>query len=143
MSSPELEPAAVAAVLARKAAGDAKVVRKLAADPEIDDEAVGFHAQQAVEKWLKAVLASRGGSFDFTHDLRHLIALAGLDRGDAPFDTSEVVALTEYAVPLRYEDLLDAEPLDREATVALVEAVGSWASAEIVANRPGSDDGSG
>jgi hypothetical protein len=33
---------------------------------------------------------------------------------------------TEFAVPLRYEDLLDAEPLDRRAAVALVNEVGAW-----------------
>jgi hypothetical protein len=42
-----------AEILARKAKGDTKAMRKLASDPEIDDEAVGFHAQQAVEKWLR------------------------------------------------------------------------------------------
>jgi HEPN domain-containing protein len=31
----------------------------LARNPEISDEIIGFHAQQAVEKWLKAVLGSR------------------------------------------------------------------------------------
>jgi hypothetical protein len=34
---------------------------------------------------------------------------------------------TEFAVPLRYEDLLDAESLDRRAAVALVGEVGAWA----------------
>jgi hypothetical protein len=33
-----------------------------------------------------------------------------------------------YAVPIRYEDLLDVEPLDREATLALVAEVGGWAA---------------
>jgi hypothetical protein len=34
-------------------------------------------------------------------------------------------------VPLRYEDLLDAEPLDRRATVALVDEVGKWAGDQL------------
>jgi HEPN domain-containing protein len=130
VSSSEAEPS-LATVLARKAAGDAKVVRKLARDPEIDDEAIGFHAQQAIEKWLKAVIASRGIDFALTHDLRYLIDLLRSGSDDAPFDTRQVVDLTEYAVPLRYEDLLDSEPLDREATVALVDQVGDWAEAQL------------
>ena len=65
--------------------------------------------------------------FEYTHDLRHLIALAGIGEDEAPFALREAVDLTEYAVPLRYEDLLDAEPLDRDATVNLVEEVGKWA----------------
>jgi hypothetical protein len=39
--------------------------------------------------------------------------------------------LTIFAVPLRYEDLLDAEPLDREATVRLIDEVGEWAEAQL------------
>jgi HEPN domain-containing protein len=129
-SSP-LEPSETAAVLARKAGEDATAVREFAANAEIADGIIGFHAQQAIEKCLKAVLASRGVDFEYTHDLRHLIALAGIDEDDAPFDVREAVNLTEYAVPLRYEDLLDAEPLDRDATVNLVEEVGNWAGAQL------------
>jgi hypothetical protein len=39
-----------------------------------------------------------------------------------------VVRLTEYAVPLRYDELLDAVPLDREGAVKLVGEVGDWAN---------------
>lgn len=46
---------------------------RLLADAEISDEIVGFHAQQAVEKWLEAVLGSRGIEFEHTHDLRRLL----------------------------------------------------------------------
>jgi HEPN domain-containing protein len=133
---PELEPGEVAAVLARKAAVDAKVMRKLAEDEEIADEAIGFHAQPAVEKWLKAVIASRGEDFEYTHDIRHLLGRTRLGFGEAPFNLGQAVDLTEYAVPLRYEDLLDAEPLDRESTVSLVEEVGQWAKGEIEASTP-------
>lgn len=51
--------------------------------------------------------------------------------GELPFDIDLVLTLTQYAVPLRYEDLLDAQPLDRDVTVALVEEVGRWAEAEL------------
>ena len=47
---------------------------RLLVNAKISDEIVGFHAQQAVEKWLKAVLGSRGIEFEYTHDLRRLIA---------------------------------------------------------------------
>jgi len=39
-----------------------------------------------------------------------------------------VIALTEHAVPLRYDEILDTEPIDRDATVALVNEVGRWAA---------------
>lgn len=43
-----------------------------------------------------------------------------------------MVALTEHAVPLRYDEILDAEPIDRDATVALVNELGRWAKARLV-----------
>lgn len=122
----EREPRAEAAILARKAGDDAKAMRLLAPDPEISDEIIGFHAQQAVEKWLKAVLGSCGVEFEYTHDLRRLIAGVVAAVGEFPFDVPEVVALTEHAVPLRYDEMLDTEPLDREAVVRLVDEVGGW-----------------
>jgi HEPN domain-containing protein len=128
VSSSERDPKAEAVVLARKAEGDAKAMRLLAPNPEISDEIVGFHAQQAVEKWLKAVLGSRGIDFEYTHDLHRLIAEVKAV-GEFPFDIPEVVALTEHAVPLRYDEILDTEPLNREATVALVNEIGKWAEA--------------
>jgi hypothetical protein len=60
VSSPRRKPAELAALLARKAGDDAVAVREFAGNPEISDEIVGFHAQQAVEKWLKALMAGRG-----------------------------------------------------------------------------------
>lgn len=39
--------------------------------------------------------------------------------------------MTQYAVPLRYDQLLDAEPLDRQAVVRLVEEVGEWADSQL------------
>ena len=66
--------------------------------------------------------------FEYTHDLRHLIAVAEEACGDFPFDTPTVIVLTEYAVPLRYDELLDAEPINREATVKLVDGIELWAN---------------
>jgi HEPN domain-containing protein len=49
--------------LARKARGDVTAAREFAGNSEITDEIIGFHAQQAIEKWLKATIASRGEAF--------------------------------------------------------------------------------
>lgn len=127
MSSPELEPGQLAALLARKAAEDAVALREFEGNPNIADSILGFHAQQAIEKWLKAVLADKGVDFEYTHDLRRLIELVEELGITFPFVTGEIVMYTEFAVPLRYEDLLDAEPLDRRAAVALIDEVEAWA----------------
>ena len=73
------------------------------------------------------MIAGRGEAFEHTHDLRRLVRVAAHDLENAPFDVDAVIALTQYSAPLRYEDLLDAESLDREATVSLVDEVGKWA----------------
>jgi HEPN domain-containing protein len=125
------DPKAEAAILTRKARDDAKAMQLLATDPEVSDEIVGCHARQAIEKWLKAVLGSRGVEFEYTHDLRRLIAEVTATVNDFPFEISQVIALTEHAVPLRYDEFLDTEPLDREATVALVDALGRWAEEQL------------
>jgi HEPN domain-containing protein len=127
----EREPKAEAVVLACKAEDDAKAMQLLAPNKEISDEIIGFHAQQAIEKWLKAVLGSRGVEFEYTHDLHRLIAEVMAAVGEFPFDVAEVVALTEHAVPLRYDEILDTEPLDRDTTVALVSEVGKWVAAQL------------
>src|SRR6478672_1633793 len=66
-----------AQLLARKASEDAKAAQLLADNDEIADEIVGFHAQQAVEKWLKAVIAARGLPEARIHDIGRLRRSSG------------------------------------------------------------------
>lgn len=49
-----------ARLLQRKASQDLTVLDKLLDDPAIDDETLGYHAQQAAEKLIKALLALHG-----------------------------------------------------------------------------------
>lgn len=76
--------------------------------------------------------AARGTEFEYTHDLHRLIAEVIAAVGEFPFETAEVVALTEHAVPLRYDEILDTEPLDRQAVVRLVKGVGEWADSHLL-----------
>jgi hypothetical protein len=41
-------------------------------------------------------------------------------------DRDRLAVLTQYAVPFRYDELLDAESLEREVLVALVDEVAMW-----------------
>lgn len=128
MSSSRREPADLAALYARKAGNDATAAREFADNTEISDEIIGFHAQQAVEKWLKAVMANLGLPQQRTHDIDQLCMQLEETGVELPGPRSRLAELTDFAVPLRYEDLLDAEPLDRRATVSLVDEVGTWAA---------------
>jgi hypothetical protein len=120
--------------MARKAHADAVAMRELAGNPEITDEIVGFHAQQAIEKWLKAVIAARGMPEARIHDIGRLLQLLETDGAELPPTAEQLDELSIYAVPLRYDELLDAEPLDRERTVMLVDDIGRWASGALDAD---------
>jgi len=65
----------------------------------ISDRVFGFHAQQAVEKALKAWLALVGIDFPKIHDLDELCGLIQ-DKGQSLPDTFR--ELTDFAVGLRY-----------------------------------------
>jgi len=125
------EEAGLAELLARKAQEDAIAVREFAGNSEIADGIIGFHAQQAIEKWLKAVMARRNIPQARIHDIGRLLQLLRDDGASLPDDADRLDELTIYAVPLRYDDLLDAEPLDREDTVRLVEEIEAWARTEL------------
>jgi len=64
-----------ARLLLAKAHEDLYVLNRLVDDTDSPDAVIGFHAQQAVEKSLKAVLTSRGIRYPWTHDLGGLIDL--------------------------------------------------------------------
>ena len=70
---PERELGETSRILLRKAEEDATAVREFATNREIADSIIGFHAQQAVEKGLKAVMAVRGARHESTHDIDRLL----------------------------------------------------------------------
>jgi len=125
------EQADLAALLARKAREDATAVREFGGNSEIADGIIGFHAQQAVEKWLKAVMAQRAIIQPRIHDIGRLLQLLRDGGVSLPENADRLDELTIYAVPLRYDDLLDAEPLDREDTMQLVGQIEAWALSQL------------
>ena len=62
-----------AAHLLRMARKDLQAMRALASPENADIETFGFHAQQAVEKALKAWLALQGILYPRIHDLDRLL----------------------------------------------------------------------
>lgn len=126
---PKRERPDLAETLVRKAEEDAIALRELAGNDRVADAIVGFHAQQAVEKWLKAVLTSRGIEYERTHDLDRLSDLAEEGGERLPLERDEISALTEFAVPFRYDDPVEAEPLDRARALQIVQSIEAWARA--------------
>ncbi|QWR78382.1 HEPN domain-containing protein [Candidatus Magnetomonas plexicatena] len=72
-------------------------------NPEsVDDEIFGFHAQQAVEKSLKAWITALGHEHTYKHDLRPLIVKLQSLNCDVN-GLWEFVDLNIFAVQYRYE----------------------------------------
>jgi HEPN domain-containing protein len=92
-----------------------------AADRYFTDEIFGFHAQQCVEKSLKAWIAALDETYPKTHNINILLQILDTVGADvSPFDS--LVDLNSFAVQFRYESLLDYdESLNREALIEDVE----------------------
>jgi HEPN domain-containing protein len=113
-------------VLLDRAEGDMALVRLVSDDAGIPNSIVGFHAQQAVEKALKAVLAVSGVRYERTHALDYLIGLVEANGVPAPAGLAAAAELSPWAVEFRYETE-DEPPLDRGAALALVQDILRWA----------------
>ena len=91
---------------------------------------VGFHAQQAVEKALKAALAAERIEFPFTHDLDGLMDLCRSATLDLPEALDGAEALSPFGVTFRY-GVLEPIGLDRRQALAWAETAVEWAAGVI------------
>jgi HEPN domain-containing protein len=90
--------------LMRKASEDLYAATRLGKDSGASLWTVGFHAQQAVEKALKAVLIKRGIRYPFTHDIKALIELLNKAALPLPPHAKDLPYLTPFGTLFRYED---------------------------------------
>jgi len=95
---PTPEEIEVADLFLSKAASDLAAAGSLALDPDQADDVVGFHAQQAVEKALKAVVAARGLEIPRSHDVVLLIRLVGSGAEGLPGEVGQAGWLNPWAV---------------------------------------------
>src|ERR1035441_6331804 len=97
-----------------KADADLEVARRLEAEAAGNlriREIVGFHCQQAAEKYLKAFLTRCQIEFPKTHDIKLLLELAGDPLAGS---LSDAKWLTPFGVEIRYPgDTAEMLPGDR------------------------------
>ena len=107
--------------------------------PEVLLAALCFHAQQAVEKSLKAVLLQRGMAFPYTHDLARIITLVKSTGLPWPEELEAAAALTVYPTGSRYPGP-SGEITDEEycQATALAKRVLDWA--ENIIRRPADNE---
>lgn len=91
-----------------------------------------FHAQQAAEKAIKAVLLSRGIDFPLTHDIQELLDIIEEGGFVLSLDILDSSSLTPYAVEARYPDYWrKITQKETEEAIELAENVVRWAQDEI------------
>lgn len=108
------------------AADDLAAFRALASMPHIRQALAFFHAQQAIEKSLKAILFAQGMEFRRTHDLYELanrIEKAGIAM---PIGMDELATISPYAVEFRYGDEITPS-LGRQEVDRIATAMSEWA----------------
>jgi HEPN domain-containing protein len=104
---------------------------RVPAQGEILRETLCFHAQQAVEKSLKAVLVDGGVAFPRTHSIERLIDLLPEQILRAPW-LMESAKLSIYATTFRYPGEEEAlTELEYQEALWLAEEVVRWAEARI------------
>lgn len=93
---------------------------------------VAFHAQQSIEKAIKALLVFRKVDFPKTHDLGELLHVLRGHGGSWPMELDKVVELTPLAVQTRYPGFDD--PMDRvevDAAIQLARETLKWVTQQI------------
>ena len=102
----------------KKANEDLTVAKRelLYIDEELFPSTICFHAQQAVEKYLKAFLIFHQIEFPRTHNLEELRKICS-SKIDISFSILEIGNLTDYAIVSRYPD--EPAPTLEEATEAV------------------------
>jgi hypothetical protein len=110
-----MTPSDQARLLLRKAAQDMAVLDKLIDDPAIEDETLGYHAQQAAEKLIKALLALHGHDYPRSHNIGLLLDLLSSQGIALPGEVEALEALTPFGTVFRYDDLPFDDAPDRHS----------------------------
>ncbi len=117
-----------------KADEDLAVAQELMERQRVSYNPVGFHAQQAAEKYLKALLTRHGIEFPRTHNIEALLLLAdAVERGihDA---LGQAHTLTPYGVDVRYPG--EIPPLSREGAIEALQIASRLRDAVMDRLRP-------
>ena len=91
-----------------------------------------FHAQQAAEKAIKALLIKRGIEFPYVHDVAELLTLLEQKGIDLPERVKQGEKLTQFAVFTRYPGI--ASPVSQEEyeeALNLADEIVHWVKKQI------------
>ena len=101
-------------------------------DRDASENLIVFHAQQAIEKALKAVLVAQGVEFPKTHDLEQLVETIEEAGAAWPADMNKVMEFTPFATQGRYPGFDDPiSEADVEEAVGMAGKVLMWARQQV------------
>jgi HEPN domain-containing protein len=124
------DPRARAGGWTDKAAGDLAAAELLIRDPSLRWTAA-FHAQQCIEKCLKAILVALDRPFPKSHDIRGLLLLMPDDLG-LSIDRRIAAELSESAVAGRYPGTEDPDASLTQELLAEANRVLLWVRAYLI-----------
>lgn len=129
-----MEPLERAALLMAKARDDEIVIEEIISNEKVRDEIIGFHAQQAAEKLLKALLMAKNIPYRRTHDLRELIDLIKDSGIEFPEPLMEIRTLSPFAVEFRYDyiPLEEEAPFNRLKALEMVQKLRKWVANKLL-----------
>lgn len=95
-------------------------------NPEYRDT-IAFHCQQAVEKYLKAVLIKLNISFSKTHDLVFLLELINENENIEKLLFEKALELQDYEVEIRYPDeTIELSENDIRSAIKIAQEFREW-----------------
>jgi HEPN domain-containing protein len=121
---------AYAAELLEIAEGDLESAKALKDTSRGRPENIGYHAEQCIEKSLKALLVHMEKPVPITHDLG---VISERVNQYLPLEIhADLTLYTEFATTRRYENSdLVLEPEDLSSTIDVAEAVLSWVKSKV------------
>jgi HEPN domain-containing protein len=107
-----------------KAENDFNLASELLSEKRPYLEAIGFHSQQAAEKYLKAFLVHHQIEFPKTHNLDEILDLVESVNPDIAKTLKDINELNPYGVDIRYpEDFVEISDEEANRAVELASKV--------------------
>ncbi|MBI4646653.1 MAG: HEPN domain-containing protein [Bacteroidia bacterium] len=107
--------------------GDLTLAKKGKISKKIPYEPLCFHAQQAAEKGLKAILIFKNKEFEKTHSIARLLELINETGLDIPPAMKETISLTRFATRMRYPtNEIPVTQKEYKEVIKLAEKVLKW-----------------
>ncbi|MGH2805882.1 MAG: HEPN domain-containing protein [Actinomycetota bacterium] len=110
-----------------KGGEDERLLELVVDDQTVSESIYGFHVQQAIEKYVKAVLARFQVKVPKVHDIAYLLGRAEGAGAPSVIDVDRADGFTIFAVEDRYPFLSIGLPESRQDALDFVVEVRTWA----------------